>query len=444
MIMHSRGALARIITSTRCAVPGSAAVAANLSTAVAALVDDEAEAQMKHSPYGEAGSGEYSRATRGCFDVMRRITPLVLDGAERALDSRKRAGIADKLPFRIADFGTADAGTSLPLVIAVAQRVREAEPSAPIEILYEDQPGNDWSSLFAHTQGALRPEGARSAIEQSGGGLEAIENCFVLASGRSFYSPCFSPGSVDLTFSSTAMHWLQSAPVEIPGALHSACLPTAGSTPEAAAAARSFAAQADRDWRQILAARAAELRPGGQLVVANFAVDEGGQFLGRTGRCARSMHDEFARIWRSIVEPEEFRATNFPNQYRTLEECLGPFTGGEEAYRGLSVRSAETAVVPCPFLDAWLAGKLGRGAEAARAHAQQYVGTTRTWSNSTFLAGLNVELRPSEAERTAKVDELFRLYEEAVAMAPDDHGMDYVHAYIAMEKEERDMLGFFL
>jgi len=53
----------------------------------------------------------------------------------------------------------------------------------------------------------------------------------------------------------------------IPDALHSAC-----STDGPALAA--FKAQAAKDWATILRHRAAELKPSGQLVVANFAVDD--------------------------------------------------------------------------------------------------------------------------------------------------------------------------
>ena len=36
-----------------------------------------------------------------------------------------------------------------------------------------------------------------------------------------------------------------------------------------------------------------------------------------SGRVAESMHHTFADIWRELVTPEEFEATNFPNQVRT-------------------------------------------------------------------------------------------------------------------------------
>ena len=76
-----------------------------------------------------------------------------------------------------------------------------------------------------------------------------------------------------------------------------------------------------------------------------------------------------------------------------------------------------------------------RRARSRAALTRRYVPTTRTWSNSTFEAGLS-RSRPAE-ERAAIVDELFQQYEDAVASAPEDHAMDYFHVYLAVEKAVR-------
>ena len=68
------------------------------------------------------------------------------------------------------------------------------------------------------------------------------------------------------------------------------------------------------------------------------------------------MHTQFAEIWQNLVTEQEFLSTNFPNQYRTLEECLLPFQESQEALGGLSIVSSETDIVPCPFFDAYKMG----------------------------------------------------------------------------------------
>ena len=42
-------------------------------------------------------------------------------------------------------------------------------------------------------------------------------------------------------------------------------------------------------------------------------------------------------------------------------------------------------VVRCPYREAWTSGRSGR---TAREHAEWFVPTTKTWSNSTFKAAL--------------------------------------------------------
>ena len=169
-----------------------------------------------------------------------------------------------------------------------------------------------------------------------------LSNVFAMAVGTSFYQPCFPQSSVDLSFSSTAMHWLSSAPAAIPDALHSAC-----STDPGAVAA--YEAQAARDWEHIMSLREQELKAGGQLVVVNFAVDEGGYFLGHSHRMSGSMHGTFADLWRDLVTDEEFEATNFPNQYRSLDAQCAPF--GKTV--NMDLISAETMHVPCPYYDGY-------------------------------------------------------------------------------------------
>jgi len=80
--------------------------------------------------------------------VIARCEPLVQKAADNILAHRRAAGLANATPFNIADFGTADGGTSLPLLKALVSHVRTVEPEAPIVVHYEDQAANDWQSVF--------------------------------------------------------------------------------------------------------------------------------------------------------------------------------------------------------------------------------------------------------------------------------------------------------
>merc|ERR1740138_1938480 len=62
-----------------------------------------------HTPVGKDGDGEYTAATKGCFDVIEAASPLVL----REVSSQP---IREGQAVHVADYGTADAGTSLGLL----------------------------------------------------------------------------------------------------------------------------------------------------------------------------------------------------------------------------------------------------------------------------------------------------------------------------------------
>ena len=331
-----------------------------------------AESGGKHVPFGEAGTGAYTALTKGCFDVIGGCEALATVAVDRALAARQAQGTVGS-PFTIADFGTADCGTSLPLLRTLVAHVRAADAGAPIVVAYEDQAQNDWASVFHLAQGSL-PNGPPTYLDGS------VDNVYVLASGTSFYHQCLPPASVDFSFSATAMHWLTRLPCTIPDALHSAC------TSDAAALA-AFEAQAAVDWERIMLMRAAELKPGGQMVVANFAKDGDGCFLGHTPhRVTHSMHHTFSELWREVAGDVVHAATNFPNQYRSLEACRLPFapTGGKAHAAGLRLLSAHTAIVPCPFRAEWLDGtSTAAVAGDAAAHAAAFVPTTRTTSALT-------------------------------------------------------------
>ena len=56
--------------------------------------------------------------------------------------------------FCIADYGTADGGTSMPVIINCIKTLRDKYgDSLPINIVYEDRPTNDFKSLFLRVNG---------------------------------------------------------------------------------------------------------------------------------------------------------------------------------------------------------------------------------------------------------------------------------------------------
>eukprot|EP00761_Pharyngomonas_kirbyi_P012092 gb/GECH01012119.1/.p1 GENE.gb/GECH01012119.1/~~gb/GECH01012119.1/.p1 ORF type:complete len:396 (+),score=85.61 gb/GECH01012119.1/:1-1188(+) len=393
------------------------------------------EQQEQHQPHSHAplsadprfGYGYYSDKTAGCYNVVERGTPEAL----AALDHIPTPSSGH--PFYIADYGTADGGTSMVLMHRLVERLREKHgDDLPVVVLYEDQEWNEWTSLFLRLH-HLIPTRVDSFLQR-------FPNVYAFACGTTFYRQCAPPRSIHLGVSFTAMHWLTRRPCALPDAIHH-------TQSQDNDAKQQFAQQAAADLEEVLRHRAAEMVTGGRLVLVNFTVDDQGQHLGTTYRengPTEKMLENMNRLWWQMCEEgkiteTEYRNTTLNNYYRTLNEFKAPFqTGGAADRMGLKLVSIESRVVNCPFHERWMRIRHGDGdgddeKRTPRQQAEAYVPTTRTWSNSSFLNGLSDDR--SDEEKQKIVDEFFKKYEDLVAEAPEKHGMDYVHCYMVIEKQ---------
>ncbi len=114
-------------------------------------------------------------------------------------------------------------------------------------------PGTDFSSLFETV--------ARDPHTYARPGV------FSCAAGRSFYEPLLPAGSVSLGWSATAVVWLSRVPCPLPDHRFSYT-----STGDRRAV---WAAAAAEDWERFLRLGAAELRPGGEIVVTTLVSGPG-------------------------------------------------------------------------------------------------------------------------------------------------------------------------
>lgn len=349
------------------------------------------------------GGGYYSLATLGAKHVIDGATPLVL-AAIATMPNRKT-------PFVFADLGTADGGTSRDLIVQVIEAVRRRWPRREITFVYTDQPRNDFNALVATIHGA------------AGVGPPQIVGVHSFISATSFHRQILPAGGLELGFSATAMHWLSAKPCDISDHVHA--VGASGAEREA------FSRQGNADWRAILLHRARELRPGGRLVLVNFCRDEAGRYLGRTGGV--DMFDNFNRIWRDFVAAgsigeAEYRAMTLPQYYMDPNEFTRPLNEPMDPVHkaGLRLVAAETRIVRCPY-----AAAFHRHGDAA-AFAKAYVPTLRSWTESTFFAGLDPS-RPLD-DRRRIIENFYTTYEQQVCRKPEGHGMDYVHAYLTIAR----------
>ena len=291
--------------------------------------------------------------------------------------------------------------------------------------IYDYMRSNEWQSVFNH---ALGLKAVSDAYGKPISNPYSLQNVFIEACGVGFHNQCYPSNSIDFGVSFTAMHWLSRFPSSLRGSeyMHAARCDSPP-LPEKE--------QAASDWKAILKSRAKELVPGGRFVCVNFCKNSKGQFLGQTD-VGESMWDSFQSSWdklkeQGLIDEEERLGVSFPNYYRTKEEFLEVIEADKDISSTLKVVSIEERVVRCPYRELYTSGKSGK---SPREFAEWYVPTTKTWSHSTFKSALNAE--KSEAEKEAIMNQFWENCMTLVASNPEVHGMDYVHAYIVLERVE--------
>lgn len=79
---------------------------------------------------------------------------MILESVPLVLESVKSASVKPGSVFTIADYGCADGGTSMSLLYACVKELRKSYgDDLPIHVIYEDQPVNDFKSLYLRLQG---------------------------------------------------------------------------------------------------------------------------------------------------------------------------------------------------------------------------------------------------------------------------------------------------
>ncbi|XP_028515294.1 probable caffeine synthase 2 isoform X2 [Exaiptasia diaphana] len=368
-----------------------------------------------HIPYTPDGLGTYSAEALCFYKTNAKAIPLVLEAIKSSL-------VKPGSVFTIVDFGAADGGTSMLLMYESVKAIREKYgEEMPITIIYEDQPVNDYKSVFMRMQGFI--PGPRSYLMD-------FQNVFVMACGTNFYSQCLPRNSVHFGFSATSVHWLREKPCDITGALHHSMMTDPREK-------EMFSKQGEKDWELFLMNRAEELAPGGYMLLVQDVFDEDGKLFGHSNMSkisAYNVHKNICSLWKEFVQEgkitqDEFNHTTFVSYNRKLEEFKKPFNDPNSPVRrkGLEWVSFEKHVIPCEHKERWMRDK-----GDPKEHAKRYVASIRIWTNATFIEGLS-NSRSAE-EKSNIVDDLYHRYESLVAKHPEDHEFYFLQAYIVLRK----------
>jgi hypothetical protein len=267
--------------------------------------------------------------------------------------------------FVIADYGASTGTNSIASATTAARAVRARLPDQAIAVLHNDLPSNDWNQLFHNLANA--PE---SYLTLDG------DPALPLVSAVSFFEPAAPRGTVHLGLSSSAAHWLRHQPtVDVPEGFYFC---------EATGDARlALARAADTDWRAFLAARAADLAPGGRLVVQMVGADSGPDGEQVTARKLLRAMSEVAHdmVQAGELDPDVVDRYVLGVYARTADEARAPLE--QSPLRDeLEVVECRTDPVANPYLTKW------RDDHDADAYAAAYAAFVRGFTESSLRTNL--------------------------------------------------------
>jgi len=349
---------------------------------------------------------EYSAKTRGAKKVIDASYPVFAKALKSVLKGFNQPH------FGLADYGAADGGTSMSLIIRTLEELKNVKPSLPVHLNYSDLPENDFNAV------------GRLMNNFDGKGhnlLDFYPRLTVSTTPMSFYRPVMPPATLSLGFSATAMHWLQSAPQPIEDHLHVAASSDAS-------AKKAYSEKAHEALVDILTLRAKEMHKGAHFLLVNFGINDRGQFLGNTHDV--HMFDTFYKLWSQMatdgeITEDEVRNTNFPQFYRSATDYHRAVSDVRLSEK-LEIVGIDNLVTGCPYREDF------EESGNRETFVKTYPDTLQTWSYNVFYSGLNPDRAPEERHKL--VNKFFDKYKAEIAANPTEHGMDYVHHLVLLKR----------
>ncbi len=286
----------------------------------------------------------------------------------------------------IADYGSSQGRNSMaPMRIAIAALRAKSAAGRIVKVIHTDLPSNDFASLF------------QALGEEPDSYMKGATGIFPSAIGRSYFEPIIAPGTVHLGWNSWTLQWLSNNPIEVSDHI------LAGFS-ESETARNAVIQQAARDWRDFIAARSSELRPGARLLCL-FGADQPD----------RPTWDwPFGELWGAVVDmnlaglldERELLRMTLPLFSRTLEDIKAPFSQ-DGTFRGMAIEHAEVTSTPDPFWPEY--EKTGDAEHLGRAWA----GIWRAAVGPTLENATN-----PERDRAAVIDDLYSRFAMRIAASP--------------------------
>jgi hypothetical protein len=305
-------------------------------------------------------------------------------------------------PIALLDLGSSEGANAIHAAGAIVEVLRQ-RTQADIWMFFDDLPTNDFNRLFANLS-----SGTTDAAQAAG--------IYAAAVGGSLFQRVVPISSLHVATTFNAVGWLSSLPaVRLPRFI-SPSPPAPRASREGVSVSPEerapFVLQAREDMVNFYRARAAELRPGGKLLVQVFGRNDqydtaNGIVDGLSDAMLDMVHD--GRITSDVYE--QFI---FPVFYRSLEELL-PQPEGNGITRAFRVDKAEARECRVPFNE-----ELVRTGDR-RVWAQSFAGFIRAFSEPVVAAGF-----PDTPDRSGLVEELYRRMVDRFASDPDRYEFHFI------------------
>lgn len=292
----------------------------------------------------------------------------VFDWIDALLPGIPHSAVADR-PFTMADYGCSEGGNSLRIVEHVAQQLQQAGTTVPLWAIFNDLATNNFNRLFENLS-------AGNCLPAQRAGL------YHAAVAGSFYGPLLPTGTVQFGLSFNSLVWMDQLPsATVPDyIIYSGEHPRRAGISVSREAVAAFSGQARSDLLRFLRYRAAELTPGGKLLVCVPARD--GQ------RCvADGVYDVLHDACQDMVHEGKLAAQAYrdfvmPVYFRRLDEMVDPVTADVELAKQLAIERAEIVYVDTPFVR-----EFERSGDSS-AYAEALVGFLQAFSEPVLRAGL--------------------------------------------------------
>ncbi len=299
----------------------------------------------------------------------------------------------------LADFGCSEGRNSIRVMHRLVAALR-ARTDRPIQTIHSDLATNDYRSLLRD----LRADG-RSVF--GAGASSALV-------GGSMFEQLLPPRSLQVAMTYNAIGFLSRRPVE---RLPDYILPNGPSALRGVGAVSAedratFAAQALADLESFMRARAAELVPGGSLLIEVFGAGE------RARTCDGvydALNDAVLEVLDAgVIDRPAYEPYYQPVYFRTLDELVAPVAGREAPLAPLfRLERAESYEVAVPFV-----AEFERTGDAA-VFARTYTDFFRAFTEPVLRAAF-----PRAPDRFA--DDVFGRAERLIREHPERYEFHYV------------------